>query len=206
MKHKLATFIAFLIASVGFAQDTPETAVDIIHSWSHGVFTCQSFEGNTDSPISEAEGPDIWLKMFTNFNTLVPYPYSGSCDNPWMRIEVFNEELEPVDCEGCEDMTQCYEWDIVTSAIYYISFTLLDIDSDLSVFIPFAATIDGVVLQSDLNGNGSSTFDDILFFLTLYGVTGYQDQDYNMDQIVDAADLLIFLTGWGQLTYANSCN
>jgi hypothetical protein len=205
--NKLQISLLLSLLALGcYSQDTPETAVDIIHSWSTGVFTCHSFEGKTDNPLSEAIGPDIWLKTFTNNNALEPYPVGGWCDEVWLEIEVFDENFESVPCDACGEVSFCESRGVNTSATYYISFTLVDDIVDLGVILPFGATIAGRIAPGDMDDDGLVNAEDLTPFLGQYEVVGHSMADYNMDGIVNILDLQILLQWFGNMAEPINCD
>lgn len=203
---KLQISLLLIFLSVGsYSQDTPETAIEIVHSWSTGVFTCHGFEGKTDDPLSQASGPDIWLKTFTNDNTLVPHPQPGWCDAVWMEVEVFNENFESIPCDPCGEASHCASWDVQTAATYYISFTLVGDVVDVEDILPFGVTVNGAIAPGDLYTDGLVNNQDLLLFLIKYETVGHSMADYNMDGIVNVVDLMIHLVWFGNSAVPFSC-
>jgi hypothetical protein len=206
MKQSLTTFLFLVSVLITTGQDTPETAIDISHSWSNGVFICQTMIGMTDSPTSQAEGPDVWFKTYAVANTLNSFPSIGDCNNPWIIREVFDENLVSLACNQCNNYDHCQTWDVTVGEDYYVSFTLINGLEPFDNDIAFALAVDELILQGDGDGDGLSNADDLLWFFAAFGQIGHLNQDYNMDLIVNASVPLTHLIYYGHVVDNDYCD
>ena len=183
--------IAILFSPNIFGQDSPETAITTIQTWSLPGYTCATFENMTDSPESIAIGPDFWFEVvaLTNTINIVIVPYT----QPFGIIvnEVFDSGFQTIPSYSGDDGQLL--WAVDVGSTYYISFTWTQLESDFLGYHGYAVSHTGGIINGDVDGNGSANSDDIPAFLAQLGQEGPNVADYSQDFHVNMIDLLMFL-------------
>ena len=190
MKTILLATVA-LIASISstLAQDSPATAVSLIHSWADAKWYSYTFETLSDSPESDAIGPDSWFTFVATSPSLVPHV--SSFENLLLldySFQLFTTDMTEV--QGVDG----YEWNnLVVGQTYLLSATLTDTNADLTACASMGLTNDSYYVTGDTSHDGITTMTDILVFLAMFGGSGKLDSDFNLNQMVDTNDLLVLL-------------
>lgn len=170
------------------AQDSPETALPVYHSWSQAEYGYSTFVGMSDSPEHPAIGPDVWVSFVANSSDLVVYVESTM--SPWLdsfNIQLFDSSFANVTEDlflAVGEFGGLIEGETYTLGIAYVD------DDPVEGEMVVGLTDDHYRCLGDFDGNGFIIVSELLSFLVEYGLFGKLNQDVNHDQAVNTADLL----------------
>lgn len=177
------------------SQDSPETALELVHSWASGQFVYTTFVGMDDNLASTGVGPDVWFKFTANESEAVVFLGGESSSDLGLEVALYDENMLELECEPDSWNNTCDNWtNLAVSGHYFLSITLVSgVPEEISCF---SATVqdDYHWTAGDFDNSGHIGDDDLLILLSVFGTTGHYNQDLHMDGIMNISDLMSFLT------------